>query len=246
MEGLRRRRHPVNGQAEGPKDRTRLGERHGAAARDLQQCRSVEATEHDAEASVERHLAEHLRRWHAGGENCLGHPRLLLAEPRRETLLEQFYDLTWRPGVDVRRAALVDLLPEGSPHRPSSRRSRPNTNGGQKRTLPRSRLPAGIVACPRPQRLPESQSDARFETSPVQALRDILRRCTNWSLQERSGRSHQSHDAAGFYRYTAWFCDPSAVWWLNRAIFQATATGFLLCEKNNRFNSAAGLARLNR
>src|ERR1700722_8747207 len=138
MEGLRRRRHPVNGQAEGPKDRTRLGERHGAAARDLQQCRSVEATEHDAEASVERHLAEHLRRWHAGGEDCLGHPRLLLAEPRRETFLEQFYDLTWRPGVDVRRAALVDLLPEGSPHGLSSRRSRPNTNGGQKRTLPRS------------------------------------------------------------------------------------------------------------
>jgi hypothetical protein len=109
----------VNGQAEGRKDRTRLGERHGAAARDLQQCRSVEAAEHDAEASVERHLAEHLRRWHAGGEDCLGHPRLLLAEPRRETFLEQFYDLTWRPGVDVRRAALVDLLPEGSPHRPS-------------------------------------------------------------------------------------------------------------------------------
>jgi hypothetical protein len=124
----------VNGQAEVRKDCTRLGERHGAAARDLQQCRSVEAAEHDAEASVERHLAEHLRRWHAGGEDCLGHPRLLLAEPRRETFLEQFYDLTWCPGVDVRRAALVDLLPEGSPHRPSSRRSRPNTNGGQKRT----------------------------------------------------------------------------------------------------------------
>jgi hypothetical protein len=138
-----------------------LGERHGAAARDLQQCRSVEAAEHDAEASVERHLAEHLRRWRAGGENCLGHPRLLLAELRRETFLEQFYDLTWRPGVDVRRAALIDLLPEGSPHRPSSRRSRPNTDGGQKRTLPRSCLPAMIVACPRPQRLPESRRDAK-------------------------------------------------------------------------------------
>jgi hypothetical protein len=88
-----------------------MSERHGAAARDLQQCRSVEAAEHDAEASVERHLAEHLRRRHAGGEDCLGHPRLLLAEPRRETLLEQFYDLTWRPGVDVRRAASVCSIP---------------------------------------------------------------------------------------------------------------------------------------
>src|SRR5450631_2046287 len=110
---------------------------------------------------------------HAGGEDCLGHPRLLLAEPRRETLLEQFYDLTWRPGVDVRRAALVDLLPEGSPHRPSSRRSRPNTDGGQKRTLPRSWLAAKIVACPRPQRLPKSRSDARFQTSPVPALSEM-------------------------------------------------------------------------
>jgi choline dehydrogenase-like flavoprotein len=78
-----------------------------------------------------------------------------------------------RPGVDVRRAALVDLLPEGSPRRPSSRRSRPNTDGGQKRTLPRSCLPAMIVACPRPQRLPESRSGARFETSPVLAHRVI-------------------------------------------------------------------------
>ena len=69
-------------------------ERHGAAARGLQQCRPVEAAEHDAEASVERHLAEHLRRGHAGGEGCLGHQRLLLADPRRETFLEQFYDLT--------------------------------------------------------------------------------------------------------------------------------------------------------
>src|SRR6267378_6068710 len=169
MESLRRRRHPVNGQAEGRKDRTRLNERHRAAARELQQCRSVEAAEHDAEASIERHLAEHLRCRHASGEDCLGHPRLLLAELRRETFLEQFYDLTWRPGVDVRRAALVDLLPEGSPHRPSSRRSRPNTDGGQKRTLPRSWLPAMIVACPRPQHLPESRSDARFQTSPVLA-----------------------------------------------------------------------------
>ena len=96
----------MNGQAKGREYRARLGERHAAAARGLQQCRSIEALEHDAEASVERHLAEHLRGRHAGGEDCLGHPRLLLAEPRRETFLEQFYDLTWRPRVDVRCAAL--------------------------------------------------------------------------------------------------------------------------------------------
>lgn len=143
----------------------RLGERHGAPPRELQQRRSVETAEHNAEASVERHLAEYLRRRQAGGEDRAGHPSLLLAEPRRETFLEQFYDLTWRPGVDVRRAALADLLPERSPHRPSSRRPRPNTHGGQKRTLPRSWLPAKIVACPRPRRLPESRSDARLETS---------------------------------------------------------------------------------
>jgi hypothetical protein len=38
------------------------------------------------------------------------------------------------------------------------------------RTPPRSWLPAMIVACPRPQRLPESRSDARFERTPVLAL----------------------------------------------------------------------------
>ena len=125
----------MNGQAEGREDRARLPERHGAAAHELQQGRSVEAAEHDAEASLQRHLAEHLRRRRTGGEDGPGHPRLLLAEPRRETFLEQFHDLTGRPGVDVRRAALADLLPKGSPHRPSSA-VRPNTDGGQKRTPP--------------------------------------------------------------------------------------------------------------
>src|SRR5690242_20563532 len=32
--------------------------------------------------------------------------------------------------------------------------------------LPRSWLPAMIVACPRPRRLPESRNDARLETGP--------------------------------------------------------------------------------
>ena len=148
-------------------------EGHGAAARELQQGRSVEARQHDAEAPLQGHLAEHLGRRAARGENGAGHPRLPPADPLRHAGLEQLHDLTGRPGVDVREGAFADLLPQGSPHRPSSRRSRPNTGGGQKRTLPRSWLPAMIVACPRPQRLPESRSGARFETSPVLAHRVI-------------------------------------------------------------------------
>ena len=35
-----------------------------------------------------------------------------------------------------------------------------------------------IVACPRPERLPELRSDARFETSPVPAHRDTCCNCT--------------------------------------------------------------------
>ena len=44
-------------------------------------------------------------------------------------------------------------------------------------TIP-SWLPAMIVACPRPQRLPESRRGARFETSPVLAHRGICCNCT--------------------------------------------------------------------
>ena len=47
------------------------------------------------------HLAEHLRRRRApAAKTALVIRDLLLAEPRRETFLEQFYDLTWRPGVE--------------------------------------------------------------------------------------------------------------------------------------------------
>src|SRR5580692_5402051 len=48
--------------------------------------------------------------------------------------------------------------------RPPAGRDQTPTAGKRER---RSWLPAMIVACPRPQRLPESRSDARFETSPV-------------------------------------------------------------------------------
>ena len=119
-EDVRRRRRLVNGQAERREDRARLLERHGAAARELQQGRSVEARQHDAEAPLQGHLAEHLRRRAAGGEDGAGHSRLVPADPLRDAGLEQLHDLTGRPGVDVREDAFADLLPQGSPHRPSS------------------------------------------------------------------------------------------------------------------------------
>ena len=94
-----------------------MPERHGAAARELQQGRSVEAAEHDAEAPLQGHFVEHLRRRGAGGEDGAGHSRLPPAVPSRDAGLEQLHDLTGRPGVDVRVGAFADLLPQGSPHR---------------------------------------------------------------------------------------------------------------------------------
>src|SRR6516164_8911738 len=53
-----------------------------------------------------------------------GHLFLVPAEPLPPAGgLEQLHDLTGRPGVDVCRAAFADLLPQGSPHGPSSRRA---------------------------------------------------------------------------------------------------------------------------
>ena len=54
-----------------------------------------------------------------GGEDGAGHARLPPADPLRHAGLEQLHDLTGRPGVDVRRDAFADLLPQGSPHPPS-------------------------------------------------------------------------------------------------------------------------------
>jgi hypothetical protein len=131
---VRRRGRLVNGPAEGGEDRARLPEADGAAAHELQQGRSLEATEHDAKAPLQLHLAEHLRRRGAGGEDGAGHPRLPPAFPSRRAGLQQLHDLTGRPGVDVRKDAFADLLPQGSPHRPSSRCGGANTSGAQKRT----------------------------------------------------------------------------------------------------------------
>ena len=90
----------------------------------LPQGRPVEARQHDAEASLQRHLSEHLRRGYARGEDGAGHACLALAELARHTGLEQLQHLTGRPGVDVRHGAFADLLPQESLHRPSARRSR--------------------------------------------------------------------------------------------------------------------------
>ena len=126
----------MNGQAEGREDRARLLGRHGAGPRELQQGRSVEARQHDAEAPLQGHLAEHLRRRAAGGEDGAGHSRLVPAEPPRDAGLEQLHDLTGRPGVDVREGAFADLLPQGSPHRPSSRRGEQTPAAGKKEPPP--------------------------------------------------------------------------------------------------------------
>ncbi len=118
----------MNGDADGREDCLRLLERHGAAPRKLQQGRSVEARQHDAEAPLQVHLVEHLRRWGAGGEGGVGYSRLVSADPPRDANLKQFQDLTGRPGVDVSKGAFADLLTEGlCIARPPSRRA--NTAG---------------------------------------------------------------------------------------------------------------------
>jgi hypothetical protein len=48
---------------------------HGAGPQELQQGRSVEARQHDAEAPLQSHLVEHLRRRDAGSEGGAGHSR---------------------------------------------------------------------------------------------------------------------------------------------------------------------------
>jgi hypothetical protein len=135
-EDVRRRGRLVNGHGEGREDRTRLPGRHGAAARELHQGRSVETTEHDAEAPLQGYLVEHLRRRGAGGEDGAGHPRLVPANPPRDAGLEQLHDLTGRPGVDVRRGAFADLLPQGSPHRRSSAAGSKHRRQAKKKPLP--------------------------------------------------------------------------------------------------------------
>jgi hypothetical protein len=71
-----RRLRLVNGHVEGRNDRPRFRGRHGAAARELHRRRSVETTEHDAEAPLQCHLIEHFRRRSAAAKTA-GHSRLV-------------------------------------------------------------------------------------------------------------------------------------------------------------------------
>jgi len=88
--------------------------------RELPQGRSVEARQHDAEAPFHTHLVEHLRRRGAGREDGADRARLVAAEPLRDAGLEQLHDLAGRPAMDVGKDSFADLLPQASPHRPSS------------------------------------------------------------------------------------------------------------------------------
>jgi hypothetical protein len=119
-EHVRRRRRLVNGKAEVREDRTRPPARHGAGPRELQQGRSVEARRHDAEAPVQGDHAEQLRRRAAGGEDGVGHLRLVPAEPPRMARFEQLHDLAGRPGVDPAQTPSPIFSPQESPHRSSS------------------------------------------------------------------------------------------------------------------------------
>src|SRR5215468_8520802 len=88
---VRRRGRFVNGYGEGREDRARLLGRHGAGPQELQQGRSVEARQHDAEAPLQDYLVEHLRRREAGGEGGAGHLRLVPTEPPLAAGFEQRY-----------------------------------------------------------------------------------------------------------------------------------------------------------
>ena len=104
---------------EGREDRAYLLERHGAGPREMSEGRSVEARQHDAEAPLQGHLTEHLRRRDAGGEDGADHARLVRDSPLRDAGLPQLQDLARRPGVDVGEFAFADLFTQGSLHCPA-------------------------------------------------------------------------------------------------------------------------------
>ena len=110
---------PVKVYREGREDRAYLLERHGAGPREMSEGRSVEARQHDAEAPLQGHLTEHLRRRDAGGEDGADHARLVRDGPLRDAGLPQLQDLARRPGVDVGEFAFADLFAQGSLHCPA-------------------------------------------------------------------------------------------------------------------------------
>jgi hypothetical protein len=67
----------VNGHGKSGDNRPRLFERHRAGPRELPQGRPVESLQHDAEAPVQGHLAEHLRHREAGGEDSADHSHFM-------------------------------------------------------------------------------------------------------------------------------------------------------------------------
>ena len=104
---------------EGREDRAYLLERHGAGPREMSEGRSVEARQHDAEAPLQGHLTEHLRRRDAGGKDGADRARLVRDGPLRDAGLPQLQDLARRPGVDVGEFAFADLFAQGSLHCPA-------------------------------------------------------------------------------------------------------------------------------
>src|SRR5262249_31142111 len=115
----------------------------------------------DAEAPLQGHFVEHLRRRAARGECGAGHSGLVLTKLPREAGLEQLHDLTGRPGVDVGTGASADLLPQGSTHRLSSRREEQTPEAGKRELLP-SRPPGTIIASTLQRPSPGPVSGAQF------------------------------------------------------------------------------------
>jgi hypothetical protein len=111
----------------------------------MPQGRSVEALQHDAEAAVQRHLAEHLRHRDAGGVHGADHAYLVPAEQMRNAGPKQLHDLTGRPGVGFGEGAFTDLLPQRSLHARSPP-CRGNTGGEQKGTPPVAGPPDIMIA----------------------------------------------------------------------------------------------------
>ncbi|MGY4503889.1 hypothetical protein ACVWYH_007846 [Bradyrhizobium sp. GM24.11] len=101
-------------------DRARLFERHRAGPREMPQGRSVEALQHDAEAPVQRQLAEYRRHRDAGGAHGADHAYLVPAEQMRDADLKQLHDLTGRPSVGFGRRRLHRSFPPAIPACPFS------------------------------------------------------------------------------------------------------------------------------
>jgi hypothetical protein len=134
-EDLRRRWRLVNGHGKSRDDRARLFECHRAGPREMPQGRPVEALQHDAEAHVQCHLAEHLRHPEAGDTHGADHAHLVPAEQMRDAGLEQLHDLTGRPGVGFGEGAFTDLFPS-DPCMPVLRRAEETPAASKKKPLP--------------------------------------------------------------------------------------------------------------